>query len=384
MKIANEFTVSVPIERAWEVLTDMEQVIPLMPGAQLVGHEGDDFLGKVKVKVGPVTSEFSGKAHFVERDETAHRALIDGRGKEARGTGNAAATVVLQLHEAGDRTRVTVDTDLKVVGKLAQFGSGMLQQVSEKLLGQFVDSLEAKLAEGKAPAAPAEPAAAAPAALLPEIVGVQWNTAAGWAIGPEALIGWRSIDPSLPIDGVLTQAGLDSADRLAQECIEPAALEGYLRTDLGQDFFSVDPSDAPGWREIIADQSPPPMPADMPVFIGQGTADEVVPSESVQKLVDKLKTQKHITIHHETIPGANHFFQNEMDLLMGQFADAEIGTLTESELDDFEALIEVPDRDLFSWITGTEEAPSNYDTALFRRLKVFHTQMLSRRVWIAQ
>lgn len=174
MKIANEFTVSVPIERAWEVLTDMEQVIPLMPGAQLVGHEGDDFLGKVKVKVGPVTSEFSGKAHFVERDETAHRALIDGRGKEARGTGNAAATVVLQLHEAGDRTRVTVDTDLKVVGKLAQFGSGMLQQVSEKLLGQFVDSLEAKLAEGKAPtvqdqpqAEPAAAAAAAPVATVP-------------------------------------------------------------------------------------------------------------------------------------------------------------------------------------------------------------------------
>lgn len=174
MKIANEFTVSVPIERAWEVLTDMEQVIPLMPGAQLVGHEGDDFLGKVKVKVGPVTSEFSGKAHFVERDETAHRALIDGRGKEARGTGNAAATVVLQLHEAGDRTRVTVDTDLKVVGKLAQFGSGMLQQVSEKLLGQFVDSLEAKLAEGKAPtvqdqpqAEPAAAAAAAPVAAVP-------------------------------------------------------------------------------------------------------------------------------------------------------------------------------------------------------------------------
>lgn len=174
MKIANEFTVSVPIERAWEVLTDMEQVIPLMPGAQLVGHEGDDFLGKVKVKVGPVTSEFSGKAHFVERDETAHRALIDGRGKEARGTGNAAATVVLQLHEAGDRTRVTVDTDLKVVGKLAQFGSGMLQQVSEKLLGQFVDSLEAKLAEGKAPtvqdqpqAEPAAAAAAAPVTAVP-------------------------------------------------------------------------------------------------------------------------------------------------------------------------------------------------------------------------
>ena len=119
-------------------------------------------------------------------------------------------------------------------------------------------------------------AAAAPAALLPEIVGVQWDTAAGWVIGPEALIGWRYIDPSLPIEGVLTQGGLDNTDRLAQECIEPAALEGYLRTDLGQDFFSVDPGDAPGWAQIIADQTPPPMPAEMPVFIAQGTADEVV------------------------------------------------------------------------------------------------------------
>ncbi|MGE0216211.1 SRPBCC family protein [Mycolicibacterium sp.] len=160
MKIANEFTVSVPVEQAWEVLTDMEQVVPLMPGAQLVGREGEDYLGKVKVKVGPVTSEFSGKAHFVERDDAAHRALIDGRGKEARGTGNAAAVVTLQLHEAGEHTRVTVDTDLKIVGKLAQFGSGMLEQVSEKLLGQFVDSLEAKLAAGESePSAPAESSA---------------------------------------------------------------------------------------------------------------------------------------------------------------------------------------------------------------------------------
>ncbi|GFG52862.1 membrane oxidoreductase [Mycolicibacterium agri] len=146
MKIANEFTVSVPIEDAWNVLTDLEQVIPLMPGAQMTGRDGDDVLGKVKVKVGPVTSEFSGRVHFVEQDHENYRAVIDGKGKEARGTGNAAATVVAQLHDAGDHTRVTVDTDLKVVGKLAQFGSSMLQQVSEKLLGQFVESLEAKLA----------------------------------------------------------------------------------------------------------------------------------------------------------------------------------------------------------------------------------------------
>jgi uncharacterized protein len=152
MKIANEFTVSAPIEDAWKVLTDLEQVIPLMPGAQMTGREGDDVLGKVKVKVGPVTSEFSGKVHFVEQDRDQHRAVIDGKGKEARGTGNAAATVTAQLHDAGHHTRVTVDTDLKVVGKLAQFGSSMLQQVSEKLLGQFVESLEAKLAADSAAA----------------------------------------------------------------------------------------------------------------------------------------------------------------------------------------------------------------------------------------
>jgi carbon monoxide dehydrogenase subunit G len=168
MKIANEFTVSAPIEDAWNVLTDLEQVIPLMPGAQMIGREGDDVLGKVKVKVGPVTSEFSGKVHFVEQDRETHRAVIDGKGKEARGTGNAAATVTAQLHDAGGHTRVTVDTDLKVVGKLAQFGSSMLQQVSEKLLGQFVESLEAKLAADSAPAQPGhngeapKPAAAPP------------------------------------------------------------------------------------------------------------------------------------------------------------------------------------------------------------------------------
>ncbi|EHB55787.1 carbon monoxide dehydrogenase subunit G [Mycolicibacterium rhodesiae JS60] len=184
MKIDNEFTVSVPIATAWEVLSDMTQVVPLMPGAQLVGQEGDDFLGKVKVKVGPVTSEFSGKAHFVERDEATHRAVVDGRGKEARGTGNAAAVVILQLHEAGDHTRVTVETDLKIVGKLAQFGSSMLQQVSEKLLGQFVDSLEDKLAAGDEPPAE-EVVVAAPATPGADALGTPAPAASAPRMAPE-------------------------------------------------------------------------------------------------------------------------------------------------------------------------------------------------------
>jgi carbon monoxide dehydrogenase subunit G len=175
MKIANEFTITAPIDKAWDVLNDLEQVMPLMPGAQLTGRDGDDVLGKVKVKVGPVTSEFSGKVHFVVQDRDVYRAVIDAKGKEARGTGNAAATVTAQLHDAGEHTRVTVDTDLKIVGKLAQFGSGMLQQVSEKLLGQFVDSLEVKLAADNAPEPAeadegAEPVESAPIDLL-ELAG---------------------------------------------------------------------------------------------------------------------------------------------------------------------------------------------------------------------
>jgi len=146
MKIVNEFSISASDKEAWDILADLEQVVPLMPGARLIGRDGDDVVGKVKVKVGPVTTEFSGKAHFVELDEEHHRAVIEARGKETRGSGNVAATVTAQLHPDGDRTRVTVDTDLKIVGKLAQLGGGMLQQVSEKLLGEFVESLEAKLA----------------------------------------------------------------------------------------------------------------------------------------------------------------------------------------------------------------------------------------------
>ena len=119
-------------------------------------------------------------------------------------------------------------------------------------------------------------AAAAPAAMLPEIVSVQWDTAAGWAIGPEALVAWRAVDPSLPLEGVVTDAGVNNSERLADACIMLAALEGLARNDLGQSFFAVDPVTAPGWSKVIEDQTPPPLPADMPVFVAQGTADEVV------------------------------------------------------------------------------------------------------------
>jgi len=165
VKINNEFTVHTPIDRAWAVLTDLEGIAPCLPGAQLTGVDGDVYQGKVKVKVGPVISEFAGTARFVEKDDAGHRAVIDAKGRDARSAGNAAALITAELRPDGDATVVTVDTDLKISGKLAQFGSGMIKEVSTKLLGQFVESLEAKISAGAAPAsAPAEPAATAPAA----------------------------------------------------------------------------------------------------------------------------------------------------------------------------------------------------------------------------
>lgn len=149
MELTNDFTVDVPLDEAWAVLTDVARIAPCMPGAQLQSVEGDEYRGVVKVKVGPVTAEYKGKATFIERDEAAHRAVLRAEGRETRGQGNASATITAQLEPAGTSTRVSVTTDLAISGRVAQFGRGVLADVSTKLLGQFVDSLEATVLGGK-------------------------------------------------------------------------------------------------------------------------------------------------------------------------------------------------------------------------------------------
>ncbi|RIQ18932.1 SRPBCC family protein, partial [Jiangella rhizosphaerae] len=162
MQIDNEFTVSVPVDEAWAVLTDLEGIAPCMPGAQLTGRDGDVYRGRVRIKVGPVVSEYAGTATFAEKDDARHRAVISASGRDSRGAGNASAQIVAQLRPDGDRTVVTVDTDLHITGRIAQLGRGMIKEVSTKLLGQFADCLESKLAGSAAPAAETT-AAAAPA-----------------------------------------------------------------------------------------------------------------------------------------------------------------------------------------------------------------------------
>ena len=170
MELKNDFRVAVPVERAWAVLTDVELIAPCLPGAQLQEIEGDEYRGIVKVKVGPITAQYKGKATFVSKDEATHVAVLRAEGRETRGQGNANATITATLTEVDDGTAVTVVTDLTITGRVAQFGRGVLAEVSAKLLDQFVENLETTVlvdpaAASAAAAADPEPAAEeAPAA----------------------------------------------------------------------------------------------------------------------------------------------------------------------------------------------------------------------------
>ena len=153
MELTNEFTIALPIERAWAVLTDVERIAPCMPGAQLTGVEEDTYSGQVVVKLGPVTAQYKGTAVFENLDEAGHVAVLRASGRDSRGQGTATALITATLRGEGDRTQVEVRTDLTITGKVAQFGRGVIADVSAKLIGQFVDCLGTTLVEP--PAAPA-------------------------------------------------------------------------------------------------------------------------------------------------------------------------------------------------------------------------------------
>jgi carbon monoxide dehydrogenase subunit G len=227
MELSNEFRVPLPVGDAWALLTDVERIAPCMPGAQLEEIEGDEYRGVVKVKVGPITAQYKGKATFVEKDDAAHRAVLRAEGRDTRGQGNANATVTATLASDGDGTAVKVVTDLTVTGRVAQFGRGVMADVSAKLLGQFVDCLEKNVLSGGASATTAPTTKAAPAAPSREHNGSEGGATtpspvavaadpASTAKGPEPSPGIRKIDaPSAePVD-LLGAAGSPVMKRLA-------------------------------------------------------------------------------------------------------------------------------------------------------------------------
>ena len=141
MELNNDFEVAAPVDLVWAVLTDVERIAPCLPGAQLLEIEGDEFRGVVKIKVGPITAQYKGAASFSERDDVGHRAVLRAEGRDTRGAGNAAADITAELEATDIGTKVTVTTDLTVTGKVAQFGRGVMADVSKKLMGQFADNL---------------------------------------------------------------------------------------------------------------------------------------------------------------------------------------------------------------------------------------------------
>jgi carbon monoxide dehydrogenase subunit G len=161
MELRHSFTVPVSLDRAWDVLLDVERVATCMPGATLDSVDGDDITGKIKVKVGPITQVYAGTAHFTERNQDAHVVTLEAAGKETRGSGTASASVRSELTADGaEQTTVSVVTNLNVTGKAAQFGRGVLSEVSGKLVGIFADNLAGLLATEQAPAGEALSAAA--------------------------------------------------------------------------------------------------------------------------------------------------------------------------------------------------------------------------------
>ncbi len=211
MQLENSFTVPVPIDEAWRVLLDIERIAPCMPGAALDTVDGDDFTGRVKVKLGPINLTYQGKASFIEKDEAAHKAVIDARGKDQRGNGTAAAVVTAKLAAEGSITRVDVLTDLNITGRPAQFGRGVMTDVGNKLLGQFADKLAAQLGEGDAQgdAERAESAAAkvtATAAGAVEEVAASAEQAAGEGTAAKKAAAATKKTPAAATDKVTEKA----------------------------------------------------------------------------------------------------------------------------------------------------------------------------------
>lgn len=266
MKIDNEFTVSVPIELAWQALTDLAGVSLCLPGARLTGVDDEVYRGEVRVKVGPVISEYSGTAQFAEKDDAAYRAVIDAKGRDSRGAGNASALITMQLQAKGLTTVVKVDTDMKISGKIAQLGGGMIAEVSQKLLGQFADCLEAKLA---APAA-ADSSMADAATAMPD---------AAESTPPESHAA--ATTPSEPLAAEATPAGSDTTESAP---FEPHAAEtkpagpsvAVAASQAPKVTVPTSPSPSVAPAGMVA-ATEPPEPLDLMSLAGTSMLKRIVP-----------------------------------------------------------------------------------------------------------
>jgi carbon monoxide dehydrogenase subunit G len=231
VELTHQFTVPVSVADAWEAFNDLERITPCFPGAALTSFDGESFTGGVKVKLGPISMQYTGTGKFVERDEAAHRAVVEAKGRDKRGNGTASATVTAELADAGEAgTSVMVRTDLNVTGKPAQFGRGVMQDVSDKLLGQFATCLESRLAapsQSESPQTAAEPEPADPAVAAESAVAAEPAKAADAATPAEPVAAGppaTSADDSAHAEGVPQPVGVTSP--AAETPAAPSAASG--------------------------------------------------------------------------------------------------------------------------------------------------------------
>ena len=142
MEFNNSFSVEKPIDEVWSTMTDLERVIPAVPGAEILEKTGDDAVkAAVKIRLGSMSMNYSGPAEIVEKDDTAHRALMTAQAKEAGGQGNADAKVTMELSEQGEGTEVSLHSVINVTGKAAQMGEGVISAVTEGMIKEFSGNL---------------------------------------------------------------------------------------------------------------------------------------------------------------------------------------------------------------------------------------------------
>ena len=259
MELRNDFRVGISVPDAWKVLTDVERIAPLLPGAQLQEVEGDEYRGVVKVKVGPITAQYKGTAKFLERDEGAGKVVLSASGRDTRGQGNASATITATMEPDAGGTKVTVATDLTVTGKVAQFGRGVLAEVSAKLLGQFVDALEADLASAGSGGGGAGTRASASSSGSPDPSRVAGEAEAGQP------------DPG-PLSAAAAATGL----------AEAAVKAGVVGDSAESPSANGSASSTAGPRRI---DSPEAEPVDLLAVAGGSTLKRIVPVAGVVALI---------------------------------------------------------------------------------------------------
>jgi len=209
MDLTHRFTVPVPIDEAWAHFNDIGSVAECFPGASVTSAEGDTFAGSVKVKLGPIALVYNGTGTFTEKDEATHRMVVDAKGKDKRGNGTAGAAVVMTMTESpagASSTDIEVVTDLAITGKPAQFGRGVMQDVSDKLLGQFVACLEQRFegsgaAEADVPEVAEAPASPVPPAAEPDATLSDEAAPAAVEVPPPAPTAAAAPAPAAPVAG---------------------------------------------------------------------------------------------------------------------------------------------------------------------------------------